>query len=65
MNWRPRYRLTEYKGYYYRYNAYKNCYEIGKYQNGKWEIWWTADTESEAKNDIDEEIALKAKEENT
>lgn len=50
------YRTTEYKGFYYRFNHYKNCYEVGKYVAGKWEIMWTGDTEREVRNDIDEEI---------
>lgn len=56
MGGAPRYRLTEYKGYYYRFNGYKNCYEIGKYYNGRWTMLWSADSEAEARNDIDEEI---------
>lgn len=54
--YRPRYRLTEYRGYYYRYNSHGNYYEIGKYVNGKWEHLWSADNEIEARNDIDLEV---------
>lgn len=49
-------RFTSYRGYYYRFNSYKNCYEIGKYVNGKWELEMTCDADENPEKEIDEDI---------
>lgn len=56
MQYRPRFRLKKYRGYYYRFNNQRNRYEIGKYIEGKWTMLWATETEDQAKDDIDKDI---------
>lgn len=49
-------RFISYRGWYYRFNNYKNCYEIGKYVNGKWELMMCCDPDENPKTEIDMEM---------
>ena len=49
-------RFISYRGWYYRFNNYKNCYEIGKYVNGKWELIMCCDPDENPKTEIDREM---------
>lgn len=62
MPYRPSYKMHNYKGFYYRENHTKGYWEVGKYHNGKWQLWWTNDTEDEVLNDIDREVEKEEEE---
>lgn len=49
-------RNIPYRGYYFRFNSFKDCYEIGKYVRGKWELQMTCDRNEDPKKEIDDEI---------
>lgn len=55
-------RFTSYRGWYYRFNDRKNCYEIGKYVGGKWELIMCCEPYEEPNKKIDIEMERVANE---
>ncbi len=52
-------RMIPYKGYYLKYDSYRNAVFVYKYIAGKAVFQFSADNDAEAKKEIDEELAGK------